>query len=100
MTEENLKKKPQAGSKVYHKKWFIFQKQIFIMMEKFKSKGLTPEKYQGKKRCCSSAAHHHLGCLVTEAQQYNKPQRAIETREELTKGMEIKGNSHVESQHP
>lgn len=69
------------------------------MMEKFKSKGLTLEKHQEKRKCCSSAAHHHLGCLLTEAQQYDKPQRAIEAHEELTKGMEIKGNSHAESQH-
>lgn len=55
-------------------------------MEKFKSKGLTPEKYQGRKLQFSSTPP--LGYLVTEAQQYDTPQRATEIHEELTKGME------------
>ena len=32
------------------------------------------------------------------AQQYDTPQRAIETHEELTEKMEMKGDSHAESQ--
>lgn len=63
---------------------------------------------------CSSAAHHHLGCLVIQetchkdsmdersslcpAQQNDTSQRATQMHEELTERMEMKGDSYTESQ--
>lgn len=84
-------------------------------MEKFKSKRINTRRMSGKEGALQFSSTPPFGLpghprnlyrkdsmdersSLCPAQQYDTPQRAKEMHEELTEGMEMKGDNHAESQ--